>query len=71
MAAKKPDQVDLAAEERRSRVERVQKVAGAELAQLEAALLDAQARIPTLISLVQTARGTIKANTAPVKADAE
>lgn len=49
-------------------MERVRAVADGELAQIEKVLLDAQARLPTVISLVQTARGTIDSNT-KLKAD--
>jgi hypothetical protein len=58
-------QTDLAAEERRARVERVRKVAKTELAQIEKTLLDVQARLPRLIAEVQKARGVIEESTAP------
>lgn len=66
----KKGQVDLGAEERRARVQRVRDVADEELSQIENVLLDVQARLPTVLSLVQNARTKITTNTTPVKADA-
>lgn len=62
-------QIDMAAEERRARVARVRDAAKTELSQLEAMLLDVQARLPMALDLVQRARQTIEQNTAPVKSD--
>lgn len=52
----------LSVEERRRRVEAVRGV-DSELATIEAALLDVQARVPGVISRVQGVRGTISRNT--------
>lgn len=62
-AKKPPPQTDLAAEERRARVARVRAVAKDELAMIEKALLDVQARLPKVISDVQKARQVIDSNT--------
>jgi hypothetical protein len=58
----------LAAEERRARVERVRAVADGELAMIEKALLDAQARLPKVLAEVRQARQVIAENTAPTSA---
>lgn len=60
-----PEQVSLGAEERRKRVSNI-KGLDRELGQLQNSLLDAQARIPTLVALVANAREVIATNTAPV-----